>query len=130
MSLASIVRSGVAIANKVTGSLQEVVTIKPWIAQDAFGTDTFGAVKKIPAIVEQGENQFKLTSGVIINVKAMVTFLQPIKANGASGRTEPLDDRDIITLTDGTSGPVMVGMPMIVDPATKKPYFQIVGIGK
>lgn len=130
MSLANIVRSGVAIANKVTGSLQGTVTIRQWVAQDAFGTATYGKTLRIPAIVEQGEKQFNTESGTSITVKATVTFLQPVPVNGAKDRVEPIDGRDILTLPDGTTGPTLVGAPMIVDPASSKPYFQIVGIGK
>lgn len=130
MSLASIVRSGVATANKITGSLQGVVTIKQWTGQTAFGDATYGKTLKIPAIIEQGEKQFEMQNGTSIVTKATVTFLQPVPVNGAAGRVEPIDGRDKLTLPDGTTGPTMVGAPMIVDPASSKPYFQIVGIGK
>jgi hypothetical protein len=130
MSLANIVRSGVAIANKVTASLQGTVTIKQWVAQDGFGLDTFGKTLRIPAIIEMGEKEFDLQDGVSITTKATITFLQPVPVNGAAGRVEPIDTRDILTLPDGTTGPTLVGAPMIVDPASSKPYFQIVGIGK
>jgi len=130
MGLDNIVRSGVALANKVTGSLQGVVTIKPWIAQDVNGTATYGAAKKVKAIIELGEKSLKTANGVSVDIQAKITFLQPIKANGAEGRVEPIDDRDVITLPDGTTGPTIVGEPMIVDPASSKPYFQIVGIGQ
>lgn len=130
MSLASVVRGAVATANKVTNSLQATVSLKQWISQDAYGTPTYGPTIRRTALVEQGENRFKTPPGVLINTKATVTFLQPIPANGAAGRTEPIDDRDILTLADGTSGPAIVGEPMLVNPETDKPYFQIVGIGK
>ncbi len=130
MGLDAVIRSGVATANKVTDSLQVQVTIRPWIAQDTFGKDTFGSAKKYRALVEQGERQFKTQTGVMINVQATVTFLKPIVPNGADGRTEPIDDRDIITLPDGTTGPTMIGEPVVVDPKSSKPYFQVVGIGK
>ena len=130
MSLSNVIRSGVAVANKVTGSLQDLVTIKQWTAQDFEGTPAYGKVLKVPGIVELGEKQYTLTTGVTIAVKATVTFLQPIAQNGAPGRVEPIDDRDLITLPDGTTGPTVLGLPAIVDPATHKPYFQTVGIGK
>lgn len=129
MGLADIVRSGVATINKVTDSLQGQVTIKPWVAQDVNGTPTYGAIKKVKAIIELGEKSLKTSSGVSVDIQAKITFLKPIKANGAAGRVEPIDDRDVITLPDGTTGPTIVGEPMIVDPASSKPYFQIVGIG-
>lgn len=131
MGLANVVRSGVAIANKVTSSLQGVVTIRQWVAQDVNGTDTYSStLKKVPAIIEMGEKQYSTQTGVVVTVQATITFLQPIKPNGAVGRVEPIDERDVLTLPDGTTGPTMIGAPSIVDPATSKPYFQTVGIGK
>lgn len=129
MGLSNIIRSGVATANKVTASLQDVVTIKQWVAQDAFGAPTYGKTLKIPAIIEQGEKQVQQPTGVTMAIKATLTFLQPITANGAAGRIEPLDARDTVTLPDGTSGPIIV-LNSIVDPASHKPYFQTVGVGK
>jgi hypothetical protein len=130
VSIQSQIRGVVKTCNHVFASVQGPVTITPWTGQDAFGSASFGAPFTLTALVEQGEKSYDMANGVTVTTKATVTFLQPVPVNGAAGRVEPIDDRDVIRLADGTTGPVVMGLPMLVDPSTTKPYFQQIGIGK
>ena len=59
---------------------------------------------------------------------AKVTILQPITANGTSGRTEPVDPRDKVTLPDGTVGPIL-DVAGLVNPDTGYPYMFEIWLG-
>lgn len=106
MSLADIVKAGIAVANTVTenGELQDEVSIAAWTGYASNGTPTFASTVSIPALIELKVQRIKLPNGDLVNSIAKVTFLRPITANGATGRREPIDPRDDITLPDGTVG--------------------------
>jgi hypothetical protein len=133
MGLAAIIRSGVATANKVTGGsggLQAIVLHNAWTGKlaDGYGTERYAGNVERRALVEFKQRMIKTSSGQLLMSRATVTFLEPIEANGATGRQEPIDSRDVITLPDGTTGPIL-DISGFVNNETNAPYFSVVSIG-
>jgi len=135
MGLDAVVRSAVATAKSVTSDLQDDVTHEAWTGDGAYGAPTYAAGVSRPALVERkhelvrkGMEQSSSGAGEIRKTQTKITFLTPITANGASGRTEPIDPRDKITLADGTTGPILKTAGLI-DPSTGLPYMMEVWLG-
>lgn len=129
MGLDAIVRSGVALANRITDSLQVDVTHEAWTGDDKYVKPTFAAAVTRSAIVEMRPRLRRLASGKEVMAYAVVTFLVPIAANGAAGRREPIDPRDRITLPDGFTGPILEAVG-VTDPTTNRPYVLEVVLGE
>jgi hypothetical protein len=113
LNLPSILTNAVKIAHTATISLQQntaregIVTHYAWIGADAFGKPTYAAPIKRRAIYEsKHESKFDTNTGSVVQVKGTLIFLEAISPNGTAGRTEPIDNRDLIILPDGTSGPI------------------------
>lgn len=123
---------GINIADSVTKSLgfQAVVTHQAWIAQTISGAPTFANAVSRHAIIDLTRKQRPTSSGKLVNTVAVVTFLEAVTANGAAGRFEPIDPRDIIVLPDGTTGPILHAPDSVIDPATGKPFFNTIFIGE
>jgi hypothetical protein len=125
----SLIRSGVALADSLTGSLQSTVTHEAWIGQDAYGSPSYAAPVARAALVEQRVAQARVQpSGEMVSTTAKVTFLRPIAPNGAAGRKEPVDTRDRITLQDGATGP-LVNISNFIDKTTGRGYLTEVWLG-
>ena len=132
MSLADIVRKGVAQIHKITndGELQETIELERWIGQDDTGAPTYASVLAIEAIVERKARRIRLASGAETITTAIVTILQPIKKIAVvEGRREPIDPRDKITLADGATGPILTPDAGLRDPDTNRPYLVQVYMG-
>lgn len=134
MSLASLVRNMVAVANDVTRDLQMPVTHLAWIGEDGYGDPTYDVATlgadggPLMAVVEQALQQHRLPTGQAVETKAHLVFVQPVPPNGTSGRQEPFDTRDSITLPDGTTGPI-VDIKGPYDPGTGRPFITEVWLG-
>jgi hypothetical protein len=128
MALDDIIRNAVALANNVTKSLQVVIRYEPWIGQDEYGTPRYGSRQDLLVIIEYKNKWFSTRSGQEMLVRANIFFLQPLTANGATGRAEPLDNRDRITLPDGTTGPIL-SVDGVTDSNTQYPYYHAVALG-
>jgi hypothetical protein len=131
MSLADVIRGAVATAKSVTAPLEVDITHEAWTGLDNSTKPTYATGVTLSALVEQGPVPFRTALGETVEVKAIVTILQPVTANGASGREEPIDPRDQITLPNGTIGAPIVATPEpgLVDPSTSVPYFHRVALG-
>jgi len=129
MGLDATIRSAVALANRVTASLQVSVSHAPWTGPGADGTGAWGTATARQAIVDDSYRQHRLPTGEIVSCAAKLTFVQPIDANGATGRREPLDPRDVFTLPNGHTGPVVDIPSGPLDPTTGRPYFGAVVLG-
>ena len=118
----------IAIADEVTKDLgvQPTVTHQAWTGQDSKGRATYAAAVSRRAVVDLTRKQRTTASGVLITIIATVTILEPVAPNGAAGRREPIDPRDIITLPDGTTGPIVDAPDMVVDAATNRPLMNTV----
>jgi hypothetical protein len=122
VSLRTIVKKAVSIADSVTKSLQGVVIHAPWIGQDGDGTARYGPSHRYKAIIDLKEIQRHTPSGQLVLTTASILFLQPLPPNGAAGRTEPIDPRDKLVLPDGTTGPIVIAAGF-VDAGTGHPFF-------
>lgn len=128
MGLADVVRAGVAIAASTTKSLQVEIQHWPWIGADVTNMPLFGTPIARSALVEQKQKLLRASTGENVLATTKVTLLDPVKADGATGRREPVDPRDKIVLPDGTEGPI-VAVEGLVDPGTNLPYLLEVYLG-
>lgn len=128
MDLSGIVRNAVSLADSLTESLQAEVMHSAWIEADAYGEPVFAAAVGRLAIVEERVRERQLSSGRVIMSRAKVTFLRPVPPNGAAGRVEPVDTRDLIVLPSGNSWPI-IDVAGLVDPTTDLPYFGEILLG-
>jgi hypothetical protein len=129
MALDSLLRKGVALANRVTASLQVEVSHSAWIGSDSYDKPAFALPVPYDAIVERGKKAVRTTTGEEIVPRYVITFLRPIERNGTAGRDEPIDPRDLLTLPDGTSGKILQLPDGVLDPATNAPYATVVALG-
>lgn len=124
----SIVRSGVAIANRLTAGLQVQVSHEAWIRDDGKGKPVYATAISRPAIVQPKSRLRRAPNGREVMQRAAIVFVGPVEANGAAGRQEPIDPRDKLTLPDGTTGPIL-GVDGLTDPKTNAPYMYEVALG-
>jgi hypothetical protein len=129
VSLLDTIRAGIQTANTVTKPLQGTVQHAAWIGQDGFGADTWAAPVSRAALVDLTRKLRATQNGRLVMTVASITFLDVLSANGASGRTEPIDDRDKITLPDGTTGPI-VSVGGFMDALTGRPLLNEVLLGE
>ena len=127
MGYDSIVRKGVASADKMTDSLQCNVQHFAWIGSNDYGGPDYEPSPIIRrGIVEEKEYLRRLPDGQEVTQKASITFPRPIAANGAADRREPIDPRDKLILPSGYTGPIL-GVFGVVDPSTQQPYsFEVI----
>jgi hypothetical protein len=126
MALADVIRAGVAGVQAQLTSLQVTVTHEAWIGHaDAYGGPDYAPPVSLSALVQEGTNQRRLPTGEVITARACVSFLQPVPANGAVGRREPIDPRDRVTLPSGITGPLVENPGAMVDPSTGRPYLSV-----
>jgi hypothetical protein len=127
MSLASLIRSAVATADKVTKTLQDsTVLIYPWINSDDNGGPLYDDPISVDAIVEEKQMLRRMSDGQEVMQKASITIPRPIADNGAANRREPIDPRDSIVLPSGYRG-IILAVNGVIDPSTHNPYmFQII----
>ena len=77
MTLAEVVRSSVAVANRVTGSLQGDITLAAWTGHATSGAKpTYATAVTIPALIKQGPMAFRTSLGETIVVKAVIHILR------------------------------------------------------
>lgn len=128
MSLASTIRKGIAIAHKVTKSVQETVEHHAWVGQDGFGAPTYAAPHGRLALVEERMYQRRVDQQVI-EVRYTLTFLEPIEpVGGVDGRSEPVDRRDKFVIHGGITGPV-VDVQGMHDPTVGRSYMLQIFLG-
>lgn len=123
MTLATVVASAVAAANSQTASLQVTVQHEAWIGYaDDSARPAYAAPVPLPAMVQEGTGQVRLSTGETIKTQACISFLELPAANGASGRREPLDPRDRLTLPSGKTGPIVDNQGAALNPSTGLPF--------
>jgi hypothetical protein len=83
------------------------VSYEAWIGADAYNKPTFDPPVVRKAIVQEGTRQIRTPGGEEIAVRACISFFEPILPNGASGRREPVDPRDRLTLPSGYTGQIV-----------------------
>jgi hypothetical protein len=131
MSLINVLRKGVAIASKVTDSLKVTVMHEAWTGSDGNGTDTFASPVARRALCDLTKRVRYTQSGMLIMTFATLTFLDHITdTTPTSGqvRQNPIDARDIMTLPDGGTAPIMQAGGFD-DPGSNRPLLQEVVLG-
>jgi hypothetical protein len=110
VALDALVRSGVALANTLTASLQAVVLVQSWLSQDALGTPGYGPVVATRALVEAKTRRLTAVDGREVLATTKLTLLEP--------RT--VTTRDRLTLPDGSTPPILA-VEGLVDPGATVP---------
>jgi len=128
MGLDSLVRSGVSIAKGVTSDLQDAITLAPWTGQGNYGEPTYGSGVSYDALVEHRQKLVTDFDGNEVLSTTTVTVLKPITATVATGRRNPVDPRDKLTLPDGNTAPILAERGL-VDPSTSAPYMHEIHVG-
>jgi len=128
MALSDTVRSAIAVANGVTSGLQVYVQHYLWLEDDSYGKPIYSTPVSRLAIVEYNQQLVRSYSGQDVMQLAKVTVLQPIVANGAEGRKEPVDPRDKFVLPDGSTHAIL-SVEGMTDPATGFPYMFQISLG-
>ena len=126
MSLSDIIRSAVAQAHKITndGKLQEPVYLYRWNGQDDTGAPEYASRLSLKALVVRKSQFIRTSTGEEALSTAHVTFLKPIPAlsQADADRDEPIDTRDKIVLSDGSTGPILKTDGGVADPVTTEGY--------
>ena len=105
------------------GLLVDVIH-EPWVGQDALGAPSYAAPIQRQAFVQEGAMHTKKQDGQVVTTKARVSFLSPVEPNGAAGRQEPVDPRDLITLPSGLVCHVIEVPGVLVNSSTGAPYLR------
>jgi hypothetical protein len=133
MGFETLVRQAVKVASNITKSLQIQVQHEAWIGEEAgFPKPMYAQPVGYQAIVIPGPRPYRTPSGDTIVVDAELYVLEPIVANGAANRNEPVDPRDRFTLPDGHRGTPVAGVPekIPLDPGTGRPYAHVIGLSE
>lgn len=127
---ADVLRAGVAIANTLTAGAQQAITHEPWTSETGDGTVSYGSPVTLRAVVDLTRKQKTTITGTLITVIATLTIVGDVAPNGATGRNEPIDPRDRITLPGGITGPI-IGVPnAVVDPGTGRGFIHEITLGE
>jgi hypothetical protein len=127
MSLLDVLRKGVKIIDKITQPLQCLVTLERYIADDDGYGPGFLPPVQLHAIVDWRQKQVRTMSGVLSVSRALIMFVDIDELNAATAG-QGINDSDIITLPDGTTGPIL-DMAGFIDAGTGQPLATEVFIG-
>jgi hypothetical protein len=130
MGYEDLIRAGVVLASSQFDSMKMAVTHTPWTSDDGAGNNSYGSPTTRHCLVDfSGRGMLRYTKGgILIMELAKLTFLDPVPANGAALRQEPIDLRDKIVLPDGQTAPV-VDTGGFGDVATGQPFVLEVTLG-
>lgn len=127
MSLLNVVRSAVAVADKVTRPLQATVTYQRKTGSDNYGTDTYAAAVSLHAIIDYKARQARTPEGELTVSRAVITLLdidEVVAATGGQG----INNDDKFTLPDGDTGPIL-DISGFIDASTGNPVATEVLLG-
>ena len=127
MSLLDVLRSGVAIANQVTAPLQATVSFQRFTGSDGEGTRTYATAVDLLAICDWKQKHLRTATGELSVSRASVMFLDIVALVAATGG-DGVDDNDIITLPDLTTGPIL-DLSGFIDAGTGHPIATEVWLG-
>ena len=132
MAIVDRIRNGVAKINTKTASLQATVQHVAFLSEDGKGKKAYAAPVPIQALVQPKVKQYHTHSGKLVQTLAILTILEPVTPNGAAGRTEPIDPRDIFILDNGVSSPQIESDSALEDAGlgNMTPFLNIVTLGK
>ena len=118
MSLASVIESGISVANVVTESLQATITHEAFSSVDGYGKPTYSTGVARKCIVERRQKLVRTREGQEKLSLAKLTFPYPVT----------IDERDRITLPDSTIMPIL-RIDGVIDPSTNAEYSVEVELG-
>ena len=127
MGLLDILRAGVKIADNVTQDIQAVVMLAHVQSSTSEGDITHYDPVPLHALVDWKQRHVRTMSGELSVSRAVVTFLDVAELSVAT-HGEGIDDNDIITLPDGTTGPIL-DMGGFIDAGTAQPLATDVYLG-
>lgn len=126
MSLLTVLRSGVAIADKVTKPLQATVSYQRELMAGGYGP-TYAAAVDLHAIVDFRGVTVRTRGGELTATRATVTLLdiaEVVAATAGAG----IGNNDIFTLPDGDTGPIL-DLSGFIDAGTGNPIATTVLLG-
>jgi hypothetical protein len=127
VSLLDVLRSGVAIADKILKPLEADVSLERYIGTDGYGSDAWAPAVTMKAICDWKQEQVRTLAGSLTVSRVVVTFID-IKEMVEKTNGEGISDQDKITLPDGTTGPIL-DMAGFIDAGTGKPLATDVYLG-
>lgn len=131
MGYESLIRAGVALASSQFESMKLDVVHRAWVGQTGDGEDDFAPPVTRRALVDLTKRQRMTGSGQLVMTFATLTFLDPIAdtaPNAGQTRQQPIDPRDLLTLPDGGTAPI-VQAGAFADSGTERPFLQEVILG-
>lgn len=127
MGLLETLRNAVKSVDKVTKPIQATVTYKRAVDDSSYAGFSHPDSTELRAIVDWRQKQLRTTSGELSVSRASITFLD-VDALSNATEGQGIDDRDIIILPDGTTGPIL-DMAGFIDAGTGQPIATEVFIG-
>lgn len=118
MGLDAILRSAVATASRVTGTLKADVTHEAYASQNAYGEPVYASAETRAAVVELRQRAVQTAEGKEVLSTATVTFLGDVVVT----------TRDRITLPGSLTSPILA-VAGSMDPTTGRPYATTVYLG-
>jgi hypothetical protein len=131
MSLSTIIKSGIKIADTQTKSVQSTITLKAWIGDDGYGAQAYASAVALRAVVEQKNRPYMTAAGETVTITAQVTIVGPVAPTSpkvGETRQNPVDPRDIIVLPDGSTRPIVL-INALINPDTNAPYMVQISLG-
>lgn len=123
--------SGIAIADTLTKGVQVAITHEAFIGQSVSGKPTYDTGVSLMA-VEDLTSKVEFRGGQLVTIGATLTIVGDVASNGAvtsPPRREPIDPRDRITLSDGSSGPILEAPGAVIDPVTNRGFIHTIKLG-
>jgi hypothetical protein len=124
--------SGIRIANSLTAGVQPFIWHSTCVDEDGEGHRTYAAPIRRSCVVDLTRKIIPGPSGKDQTIIATLTFVGDVPPNGTItpwGRIEPFDLRDVITLPDGTTGPIVSNPGAVVDPVTGRGFIHVITLG-
>lgn len=131
MDLAKMIADGIATANRMTQSLQPTVEIRRWTGVKSGSGEAFPPdVVRVRALVEKRQQLIARPGGTEARSRNYLAILEQIPpvSPPVTDRDEPIDERDIIVLPDGDTGPILA-VTGLVNPTTERPFLAEVWLG-
>lgn len=131
MSFADDIRDGIATIHGEIASAEIPVTFEAWIGQTSDGDDDYADPVVLTAFVMQTNKKIWSRDGRLVDTQAYILFTVPIADTAPTSpatRNNPVDPKDKFTLSNGMTGPTILGKGPI-DSATERPYMLEVYIG-
>ena len=129
MTLLTTLRNAVKTIDNVTKDLQADVILKRYLSDDdGYGTPEYAADVVLPALVDWRQKQVRTKEGILSVSRAIVTFTDVAALVAATDGNGIDDDKDVLVLPDGTTGPIL-DLSGFIDAGTNHPFAPEVILG-